>query len=256
MRRSLLLFAVLCGIAVVFATSHLGTSGASAATSSAPIFGASNPVTFDFIKIGETSETLVDTITNSGNAPLVFKLVNIAGRDAKDFSLATNTCANATLQPGETCKVGISFTPSAAGTRVAFVHFTDNTPCDDWITIAGSGSTTAPPVTAKTATCGQNITNALSSVNGASSVVKFATCTSRRTISVSFAPPKGKTFKKVVVLLRGKAVQTLTGDKIKTDISLKGLPRGRFTVEVKATTTDGKSYDRKHFYVTCVATKG
>jgi hypothetical protein len=255
MRRSLLLFAVLSGIAVVFATSHLGTSGASAATSSAPIFGTSNPITFDFIKVGETSETLVDTVTNSGNAALVFRAVGIAGRDARDFSLATNTCANATLQPGDTCKVGVSFTPSAAGTRVAFVHFTDNTPCDDWITIAGSGSTTTPPAAARAATCAQNVTQALSTVNGESTVVKFATCSSRRTITVSFAPPKGKRFKKVVVLLRGKAVQTLTGDRIKTDISLRGLPRGRFTVEVKATTTDGKSYDRKHFYVTCVANK-
>jgi hypothetical protein len=255
MRRSLLLFAVLCGLAVVFATSHLGTSGASAATSSGPVFGTSNPITFDFIKVGETSETLVDTITNSGTAALVFKGVTLAGRDARDFGLATNTCAGATLQPGETCKVGVSFTPTAAGTRVAFIHFVDNSPCDDWVTIAGSGSTTTPPVTASAATCSQNVTQALSSVSGASTVVTFATCSSRRTITVGFAPPKGKTFKKVVILLRGKAVQTLTGDKIKTDISLRGLPRGRFTVEVKATTTDGKSYDRKHFYVTCVSDK-
>jgi hypothetical protein len=274
LRRLLLILAVLlCGASLSVA---LGQPDASRAdTPPAPVFSSSlNPMTFDFVDVGTTSPAKTTTVTNRGGAALKLSQVLLGGRDAKDFRIASDTCTGASLAPGATCAVGVVFAPSSAGTRVAWLRFTDNSPCYDWINIAGSATATSAPAAARAATCTPDPTTTTTTTTttpgstgpatttpgggtvAGSSVVTFTkTCTSRRTVTVGLQPPKGKSFKAVKILLRGKTIKTLTGRAIRTKVPLKGLPRGRFTVEVRATTTDGKRYVRKHFYVTCVATK-
>jgi hypothetical protein len=109
--------------------------------------------------------------------------------------------------------------------------------------------------TQTTATTPGTTTPGAAPVSGASVIALPRSCVSRRTVTVGLAAPKGKSFKSVKFLLRGKTIKTLKGKSIKTKVSLVGLPRGRFTLEVRARTTDGKSYVRKHHYVTCVADK-
>jgi len=271
MRRiPLILLALVCGIVAAGTLAHPPVSQGQDAT--APVFSSSlNPITFDFVPVGATSATKITTITNRGTATLKLSQVLLGGRDAKDFKVASDSCTGASLAPAATCTVGLSFAPSSSGTLVGWLRFTDNTPCFDWINIAGSGTDTAAPATARSATCGTTTssTTTVTTTTGtpgttptpaspvsANSVVGFSkSCTSRRTVEVSLDAPKGKTFKTVKVLLHGKTIKTLKGKSIKTKVSLTGLPRGRFTVEVRATTTDGKRYVRKHYYVTCVASK-
>jgi hypothetical protein len=271
-RLPALVIALLCGVAAAAVLAQPSASHADAP--SGPAFSSSvNPITFDFVAVGATT-TKSTTITNRGTAALTLSQVLLGGRDRASFRVASDSCTGASLAPGTSCAVGVTFAPATAGTLVAWLRFTDNaSPCGDWINIAGSGTATAAPTLARAAaTCGTDTTTTVTTsapgtsttttstttggpVSG-SSVVTFAkTCTSRRTVSVGLAAPKGKTFAQVKVLLRGKTVKTLTGKAIKAKVSLKGLPRGRFTVEVRATTTDGQRYVRKHFYVTCVASK-
>jgi hypothetical protein len=271
-RLPALLLALLCGVAAAAVLAQPDASHADATPG--PVFSSSvNPITFDFVAVGATT-TKSTTITNRGTSALTLSQVLLGGRDRASFRVASDSCTGAALAPGATCAVGVTFAPATAGTLVAWLRFTDNaSPCGDWINIAGSGTATAAPTLARAAatTCGTDTTTTVTTTTSApgtstttttggpvsgSSVVTFArTCTSRRTISVGLAAPKGKTFSVVKVLLRGKTVKTLKGKAIKAKVSLKGLPRGRFTVEVRATTTDGKRYVRKHFYVTCVAAK-
>lgn len=230
-------------------------------------------MTFDFVGVGGTSAPQTTTVTNRGTAPLVIGQVLLGGRDAKDFKISGDSCANQTIAPAATCAVSVVFSPTASGTRVAWLRFTDNDACYDWINIAGSGTGAAATaaVAHAAAACQVTVTQTVTtpgpgttsttttpgSANvGASSAITFPkTCSSRRTVTVGLKAPSGKTFKVVKVLLRGKTVKTLKGKAIRAKVALKGLPRGRFTVEVRATTTDGQKIVRKHYYVTCVTAK-
>jgi hypothetical protein len=273
MRRiPILLVALVCGL---FVATALAQPKASNASASAPVFSSPSPVTFDFVSVGATSATRIATIRNTGDATLKFSAVDLGGRDSEDFRIASGNCAGSSLAPNATCDVGIQFAPSAPGTRVAYLRFTDNTPCHNWINLAGSGVATRV-TTAHASTCETGgdsdapsgtttVTNTVttpgattpaSSTVNASSVVGLPTrCSSRRTVVVRLTAPSGQTFKVVKVMLHGKTLKTLSGKAIKTKISLRGLPRGRFTLQVRATTSDGKSFVRKHYYVTCVASK-
>jgi hypothetical protein len=262
MRRISVLLAValVCGLAASVSMTRADDSHAGVG----PLFQAINPLTFDFVKVGTTSETRLVTVTNVGDATLSLSRVELGGRDQQDFHIAADRCTGASLAPNETCDVSMQFAPTVAGTRYAFLRFTDNSPCQDYINMAGSGTSTAAPTMARTATCQSGVvtktvtnttTTTLSPVSANSVITVTSKCSSRRTVDVGLAAPKGKTFKTVKFILRGKTIKTLSGKSIQTRISLKGLPRGRFTLQVKATTTDGKTYTRTHHYVTCVATK-
>lgn len=239
------------------------------AAATAPIFAADNPITFDFVPVGTTSAPKVATVHNTGTGPLVFSKVALSGRDLKDFKIASDSCTGASLVPGATCAVGVTFAPRAAGTRFANLYFIDNTPCRDWINLAGSGTDTSTPRLARAATCESGALDdddatataaptsapAPVSANSAITLPSAAKCVSRRTVTVGLKAPAGQTFRSVKFLLRGKVVKTLKGRAIRTKVSLKGLPRGRFTLEVRAQTAAGRSYTATHHYVTCVASK-
>lgn len=269
-RLSFLLAALACGLLVALAAGKLGTQTAQAA--GGPVFTpASGPLTFDFVALGSSS-TQSATIKNSGSSALKFSQIAVVGRDAGDFKIASDSCTGASVAAGATCKVAVRFTPSQTGTRVANLKFTDNTSCPDYVTIAGSGQDTPRQNVALAATCEQGadttttVTNTTTSTVttttttptlSASSIVlpKAATCASRRVVTIRFNAPKGKSFTGAKILLHGKTIKTLKGGDVKAKVSLKGLPRGRFTLEVRATTADGKHLTSTRHYVTCVATK-
>jgi Abnormal spindle-like microcephaly-assoc'd, ASPM-SPD-2-Hydin len=273
MRRiSLLLIALACGFVAAVALAQPKDSRAD--THAAPVFSAVNPITFDFVGVGTTSGTRTATVTNAGAATLKFSAVTLTGRDVKDFRIVADGCTGVSVAPGTTCSVGVRFAPTTAGTRVANLRFTDNTPCHDWINLAGSGTETVASVRAQTATCESTVentttvtstttlpgtttttTNTVGPVSASSVVGLPTTCSSRRTVVVRLTAPAGTTFTAVKVMLHGKTLKTLRGKAIRTKVSLRGLPRGRFTLQVRATTSKGTSFVRKHFYVTCVANK-
>ena len=76
--------------------------------------------------VGSTSAAQTVTVTNTGTAPLTTSSVTITGTNAADFAKTADTCTGASVAPGDTCSVSVSFTPAATGSRTATLTFTDN----------------------------------------------------------------------------------------------------------------------------------
>jgi Domain of unknown function (DUF1929)/Legume lectin domain/PKD domain/Abnormal spindle-like microcephaly-assoc'd, ASPM-SPD-2-Hydin/Quinohemoprotein amine dehydrogenase, alpha subunit domain III len=105
----------------------------------------SSPIMLPSTTQGATSAPVVVTVTNSGNATLNVSAVTLTGVNAADFTLASNTCTGA-VAPSATCKVGITFTPSAIGARQANLQITDNAPASPQVVaITGNGLAPATP---------------------------------------------------------------------------------------------------------------
>jgi hypothetical protein len=64
------------------------------------------------------------SVTNSGNANLLISALTITGNNAVDFSAAPGQCA--TVSPGATCNIQLSFSPGAEGNRLATLVLSDN----------------------------------------------------------------------------------------------------------------------------------
>ena len=100
-------------------------------------------VTFANQALNTTSAAQTETVTNSGNANLIFTTVTISGTNAGDFAISADTCASATITPTNDCTVSVTFTPSATGTRTAALNFNDNVTGSPQVVIL-SGNGTGP----------------------------------------------------------------------------------------------------------------
>jgi hypothetical protein len=78
--------------------------------------------------IGSSSAQYTFTVTNSGDADLVFGAVSTSG----DFSLSGTTCSTATLAPATTlapagtCTIDVTFAPTVTGARAGAVALASN----------------------------------------------------------------------------------------------------------------------------------
>jgi len=74
-----------------------------------------------------TSSALTLTVTNMGVNKLTISSVAIGGTDPSDFAKTdADYCTGANLSTNGTCTVGVTFAPSAAGSRSASLLFTDS----------------------------------------------------------------------------------------------------------------------------------
>jgi Cep192 domain 4/Beta-propeller repeat len=109
-------------------TVHLSGYGASGAVSL-----SSSSLDFGEVVVGTTSTQTV-TLTNPAQSPLDISSVQAGG----DFT-ESNTCGSV-VNPGASCTLSISFTPSAVGTSVGTVTITDTgLGSPQSITLAGTG---------------------------------------------------------------------------------------------------------------------
>ena len=85
-----------------------------------------NPTTENFgtQPVGTTSLPRNVVVTNKGDNAVSIRGIAITGTNATDFA-ETNTCGTS-LASGASCKVVVTFTPSAKGKRTANVAITDN----------------------------------------------------------------------------------------------------------------------------------
>ncbi|HUJ40820.1 MAG TPA: DUF3443 family protein [Candidatus Acidoferrales bacterium] len=118
-------------------------------TAAAPVVSLStNTLAFGPVMQGTTSAPLTVTVTNNGNATLIFSsAVSITGANSGDFTIVNvtqNTCAPANqVAPGNTCTVDVTFTPSTSGTESAVLNFMDNAaPAMQTVTLTGGASST------------------------------------------------------------------------------------------------------------------
>jgi hypothetical protein len=78
-------------------------------------------------------------------------------------------------------------------------------------------------------------------------------CLSARLFQIHLQDPKYDPFKKVSITFEGRKIATARkGKYIVATINLKGLPKGVFTVKIKATTVLGHSLSANRVYHTCV----
>jgi len=81
-------------------------------------------LTFPPQKVGTSSQPQTVTVTNTGSTAVSITSVAIAGRNLHDYS-ETHTCGTQ-INAGATCKITVTFTPGAKGTRDALVNVNDN----------------------------------------------------------------------------------------------------------------------------------
>ena len=97
-------------------------------------------LSFGTCLIGATTAAKTISLSNSGPGTLVISSLAIVGADASDFA-ETSNCGNSVL-PGWGCTVSVTFTPLAAGSRVAAVAATFNASANggtQMVSLSGTG---------------------------------------------------------------------------------------------------------------------
>jgi hypothetical protein len=75
---------------------------------------------------GQPGPVLWLSVQNTGQTPLTFNgEAQIGGSDAGDFTIPSgdDLCENTTLEPGQSCRIGVQFTAAAGGARSATLSF-------------------------------------------------------------------------------------------------------------------------------------
>lgn len=88
-----------------------------------------NPSTINFGTVSPgSSQTQGVTLANTGTGALINLSWNITGANQKQFSVSSTTCgpAPATLNPGASCVINVTFAPTNTGTLTANLRLTDN----------------------------------------------------------------------------------------------------------------------------------
>ena len=92
---------------------------------------------------GTTSPVQSVTLTNSGNAALGITAITVGGTNAGDFG-QTSSCGSSVMAGGN-CSIGVTFTPTATGSRSAALSISENaTGSPQLVSLAGVG---VPPAT-------------------------------------------------------------------------------------------------------------
>jgi hypothetical protein len=78
-----------------------------------------------------------------------------------------------------------------------------------------------------------------------------AGCRSRRHFTIRLRSPRGDRLVRATVRVNGKRVRTLTGRRLRARVDLRGLPSGRYSVEVVARTRSGRLLREMRRYRTC-----
>jgi hypothetical protein len=121
---------------------------------------SSSNLTFPPQALDSSSAAQSVTITNTGTGKLIILTVTISGADSSDFAKSADTCTGATVIQNATCTVGVTFTPSAVGSRSASLNFTDIAPNNpQTVSLTGTGGQSVPGIT--------NLSPAAASAGGA-----------------------------------------------------------------------------------------
>lgn len=114
---------------------------------------------------GIASAAQLVTVTNTGNSSMTLTNSVIAGANPGDFKIdnTTTTCmltSGASLLVGQTCRIGVIFTPAGVGARSATLTLLDNTVNGaDSVTLNGTGALPAPIFKITSPTSGASYTS-------------------------------------------------------------------------------------------------
>jgi sugar lactone lactonase YvrE len=100
-------------------------------------------LTFAVPSIGTSSVPQTVTLQNTGTAPLNIEGVSVTGANSSDFFYSV--AGSATLAPGQSTSISVTFTPSAGGMRSAQLNITDNASGSPQL-VSLTGNITGPAV--------------------------------------------------------------------------------------------------------------
>ncbi len=142
-----------CTISVTFTPAATGTRSASLSVTDS---GAGSPqkvvlsgvgttaklsplaVAFGSVTVGTKTAAKTVTLTNQGTTSMSVTSIAITGMNAGDFG-QTHTCGSS-LAAGASCTISVTFTPAAAGLRLAALGVTDNAVgSPQKVTLSGTG---------------------------------------------------------------------------------------------------------------------
>lgn len=116
---------------------HLSTSSTFVAAPATTFTPSSLTLTFAAQDQGTTSPSQPMTLANTGNAVLHIGTLSITG----DFQIQSDGCFNHALNPGASCAVGVTFTPTNSGARSGTLTFNDNAgTSQQTVSLSGTGN--------------------------------------------------------------------------------------------------------------------
>ena len=96
--------------------------------------GSVAPISIDFGRQvqGTSGSPRTVTFTNNGGERITLGAAELAGAAPSEFSLPTDQCAGVPLSTGQSCAVGVTFGPSRAGRREAYLVLPDSDTDSAW----------------------------------------------------------------------------------------------------------------------------
>jgi Tol biopolymer transport system component len=95
--------------------------------------------------VGSTSPPELVTVRSVGAGPLAVTAAALTGPNPAAFTIASDGCGGTALEHGQSCTIGISFRPAAAGTSLASLVVADNDPAGSQ-TVTLEGGTLKPAI--------------------------------------------------------------------------------------------------------------
>jgi len=123
--------------------STVALSGSGNSTPQPVVSVSNNVIDLATVPLGASATGSV-TVTNSGQAPLVFSALTLAGAAAADYALSGTCRAGLSMPPGQTCTLSARFAPTALGARPASLALASNAAAVT-IGLSGIGAAAAAP---------------------------------------------------------------------------------------------------------------
>ena len=123
------------------ATGSPQTVSVSGAGTTSTVSVSPSNLSFGSQSVGTTSSAQMITLTNSGNVALTISSLAISGANAGDFT-QTNNCGS-NVAAGANCTIGVTFAPTASGSRAASLSIADSASGSPQIvSFGGNGTST------------------------------------------------------------------------------------------------------------------
>jgi hypothetical protein len=102
-------------------------------------------VAFGSSPLGQ-STTVPVTVTNTGVQGLTIGQAALAGQNAGQFAIASDTCSGQTVSGGDTCTIGVQYNPTARGAQTAELDIPSNDAnSPTLIDLSGTGESVSQP---------------------------------------------------------------------------------------------------------------
>ena len=113
-------------------------------------------INFGYQLVGTAGPQIVETVTNSGNAPLTITGISVSGRDQGDFMPTYGFVLPVTVAPGGSIAINVAFTPAVPwkkGTRNASLKIAAKKGSSQYVPLTGIGTNCLGPLPACSSGC-------------------------------------------------------------------------------------------------------